>query len=400
MSKGQRIELHSSHNGSNKDYNVEILDHGNGLFSLISESGPHNRTMTPQKSLKNIDYAKAKKEFDKLVKSKINGSSQYRVVSDTNNNTFITPPIKSSIPAAKSEFGIQLMNRIKKDELETYLADPAWGMQEKMDGERRPAAVVPENSKVRCVGFNRKNQEVKLPDSIEKEILLLDRGQSGEIYLDAEIIGSQLYIFDMIKIDNKVLNQSGFCQRHAELETVFSKTTGLSHLKIVPLAKTEAEKRDLYREVVAKNGEGVVFRKLTSVHEGGKLNSGGDIMKFPFREVASFVVCRINDKRSVGISIFKDEKDTVGIEVGNVTIPLNHPMPNIHDIIDVDYLYAYLDGAIYQPVYKGVRTDIEIKACLTSQLKYHEKVDLNKAFTPDKKSKKDVEVNVTNSFNW
>jgi len=39
-------------------------------------------------------------------------------------------------------------------------------------------------------------------------------------------------------------------------------------------------------------------------------------------------------------------------------------------VIEVRYLYAYRGGSLFQPTYLGLRDDIEVDACLLSQLKY------------------------------
>ena len=73
-------------------------------------------------------------------------------------------------------------------------------------------------------------------------------------------------------------------------------------------------------------------------------------------------------KRSIGIDLFDEEGEVV--HVGNCTITCNYDIPNLNDLVDVDYLYAYRAGSLYQPVYRGVRTDLDVSACSTSQLKY------------------------------
>ena len=45
------------------------------------------------------------------------------------------------------------------------------------------------------------------------------------------------------------------------------------------------------------------------------------------------------------------------IEIGNVAIPGSAPMPSIDSVIEIEYLYAYRGGALFQPVYKGARPD-------------------------------------------
>ena len=45
------------------------------------------------------------------------------------------------------------------------------------------------------------------------------------------------------------------------------------------------------------------------------------------------------------------------IEIGNVGIPGSEPLPPVDSVIEVEYLYAFRGGALFQPVYKGPRRD-------------------------------------------
>jgi bifunctional non-homologous end joining protein LigD len=59
------------------------------------------------------------------------------------------------------------------------------------------------------------------------------------------------------------------------------------------------------------------------------------------------------------------------VPAGNVTIPPNHRIPEVGEVCDVRYLYAYREsGSIYQPVYQGRRDDIPPSECVVEQLKY------------------------------
>jgi hypothetical protein len=54
-----------------------------------------------------------------------------------------------------------------------------------------------------------------------------------------------------------------------------------------------------------------------------------------------------------------------------VSVPVNHPIPQLGDIVEVQYLYAMPgSNALYQPVYLGPREDIDLGDCVLSQLKY------------------------------
>ncbi len=53
--------------------------------------------------------------------------------------------------------------------------------------------------------------------------------------------------------------------------------------------------------------------------------------------------------------------------------PFNHDLPGIGQVVEVKYLYvAGLNGSHYQPVYLGVRDDIDPSSCTlgSQRLKY------------------------------
>ena len=68
------------------------------------------------------------------------------------------------------------------------------------------------------------------------------------------------------------------------------------------------------------------------------------------------VIGRNKDRRSVQISVLDVPNSSKG-NIGNTTIPVNYPIPKEGDLVEIEYLYCYPGGALYQPVYKGVRDD-------------------------------------------
>jgi bifunctional non-homologous end joining protein LigD len=64
------------------------------------------------------------------------------------------------------------------------------------------------------------------------------------------------------------------------------------------------------------------------------------------------------------------------VSAGNVTIPVNHSIPEVGVVVEVRYLYAFRQsGCLYQPTYLGVRDDIAVGDCKTSQLKFKAEED-------------------------
>jgi bifunctional non-homologous end joining protein LigD len=110
-----------------------------------------------------------------------------------------------------------------------------------------------------------------------------------------------------------------------------------------------------------------VFKRHDAPYAPGRPASGGSQLKFKFVATASVMVEKVNaGRRSVALLVF-DEKGP--IPVGNVTIPQKTIIPQRGTIIEVRYLNVNPGGALYQPVYLGVRDDLDRSACTVSQLK-------------------------------
>ena len=56
--------------------------------------------------------------------------------------------------------------------------------------------------------------------------------------------------------------------------------------------------------------------------------------------------------------------------MGKVTIPPNKDIPNVGDLVEVRYLYAYKGGAVYQPTYIWKREDSDLTDATISQIIY------------------------------
>ena len=111
-----------------------------------------------------------------------------------------------------------------------------------------------------------------------------------------------------------------------------------------------------------------MLKCLDAPYTPGRPNSGGTQLKHKFTATLSAVVAKLNAQRSVELRL-------VGkagwVTAGNVTIPPNHKVPAVGDVVEVRYLYAFPEsGVLYQPAYLGRRTDIEAAECMTAQLKF------------------------------
>jgi len=252
----------------------------------------------------------------------------------------------------KVDTGIRpmLLNEISEEDVQKYINDPDWCAQQKFDGERRLANGMS--------GINRKGQAVVL----SKEIMDDLKGK-GSITIDGELINNELYIFDCL-IPGKP--DISYKERLEFLDLYYH---GNFNIRVIATAYTSKEKQQLFNHLKAKNAEGIVFKDLRAMYTPSRPASGGSALKFKFCDTCTCIVGKVSTtKRSVAL-ILLDEKGNE-IDVGNATIYPNFNMPVAGDKIELKYLYAYKGGSIYQPVYLGLRTDIDREECLLSQLKY------------------------------
>lgn len=198
--------------------------------------------------------------------------------------------------------------------------------------------------------------------SLDKEIMEAINLNEGSVTIDGELIDSKLYTFDYL------MTGIPYKERLKLLEANYG-DYNMKNIIVIYTAYTKEEKQKLYDELKARNAEGIVFKDLRAMYTPGRPASGGTQVKFKFCETCTCIVCgRSSTKRSVALALL--DENGKELTVGNVTIYPNFAIPNINDLVEIKYLYAYKGGSLYQPVYKGVRTDLDMVDCKLSQLKY------------------------------
>ena len=358
--------LYYAQGSSNKEYHAEIVEVAGG--NLVNfRFGRRGSTLTVgTKTSTPVDLAHAPNIYDSLIQQKL--AKGYT-------------PHGSGIPyqgtkhaGLKTGFIPQLLNPLSEPEALRLLDDDHWSAQQKMDGERRAAHALAGS----VTGINRKGFAVPLPQPIADELQSLAT-QCGEILVDGEIVGDILWVFDLHIHNGKRIDALPWLGRMILAESALA---GCQNIRVIPVAVTTNEKQCLWHQIKSAHGEGVVFKLSSGPVREGRPNSGGDWLKFKFTASASCCVMAINpDRRSVRVGLLESSPDaTTGptlIPVGNVSIPPNRCVPVAGDIIEVEYLYAYPGGSLYQPVYQGKRTDLAIDACTTAQLKLKPEVGDN-----------------------
>lgn len=343
------ISLYFKEGTSDKEYHTQ-LEQVTGGYVVNYQFGKRGSALKAGTKTKTpLTEAEADKVYTKLVKEKL--SDGYTEGDKKNDFTGV------AVSSAPKEIIIlpQLLNPI--EDVDTYINYDSYLAQPKMDGERR---LVIRNGYVKQIvtGINKKGTEVPLPKGISDTI-------KDDCTLDGEIIGTTLHIFDLLSLHGTDLKPRS-CEERIKLLEVLD-LRGLD-IQIVPTAYTKEQKRAMYNTLKAENAEGIVFKKKSAAYKHGRPASGGDQLKFKFYATATFIVeGSTKGKRSVGVNLLDGKKL---VSMGKVTVPPNHDIPNEGDLVEIRYLYAYKDGAIFQPVYLGKRSDCDTSDAVISQLKY------------------------------
>jgi bifunctional non-homologous end joining protein LigD len=360
--------LHFREGASDKEYHAAIQQQDDG-FIVTFKYGRRGSTLTHgTKTTAPVPLAEAIEIHRKLVASKT--AKGYQEL-----GARVSTPAASDIPKPRvttltqgSDTGIrcQLLNPIDDSELRRMLTNQTHCLQQKHDGRR---VLVRKKDGV-ITGINRRGLVIELPDAITAAAAAI----GPDCLIDGEAVGDTLHAFDLLELDQYTfttytdLRPFSYLDRYRNLLFLLD---GSTHRGIEPVrtAITPADKRAMYQTCRALDCEGVVFKDINAPATPGRPNSGGTQLKYKFVASASFIVIGINAKRSVSLGLYDTTPELV--RAGNVTIPPNHEVPAMKDVVEVKYLYAFREsGSVYQPVYAGKRADIPRNECLVSQLKY------------------------------
>lgn len=344
----QSVTLFNQNDGADKVYQVMlrirdggwVVDFANGRRGKALKPGTKTETPTI--------YSTALEIYEKLVKSKVKGG----YTTDSSGVAYTNTEL------AQSASGIspRLPTAIEESQVATLVEDYRWLAQEKMDGENRTIQI--QDGTVR--GINRKGLYVDIPQSWVENFAPL-----GQAVIAGEHIGELFYAFDLLEIAGCNLRKRPWQYRYASLSRLIDAPGPHIHnMRLVQAYSLSDAKAELLARVKNQNGEGVVFHEADAPFESGRSLTA---RKFKFVESASCVVVRKNVQRSVVIGLYDDKGSLV--ELGNVTIPENHAVPEIGKVCEVRYLYRFEGGCFEQPVYLGERSDIDVSEALLSQVK-------------------------------
>lgn len=346
---GERsISLYCKDGSSDKVYQVHLRAR-DGAWAVDFANGRRGGALrTGTKTAAPVSLEAAQAEFDRIVVDKKKGG--YTESEDGQAYT------SSEYAGRASGVELQLSVHIDDVDLEEMLSDPAWGTQEKANGERR--AVVYADGVLR--GVNKKRLYVDVPATWAPN----PAAGHGSFVVDGEQVGERLQVFDLLEVNGENLRALPFKIRFSRLQE-FVDRQGPGFMTLLSCNMSEQSKRSHLDWVKQVNREGIVFKRLDAPYEGGR---GDAAMKYKLVESSTCVVLAHNRQRSVQIGMREQAGGTM-VPLGNVTIPSNHAIPSVGALVEVEYLYYNPGGALEQPVYLGERTDVLEEEVVIAQIK-------------------------------
>lgn len=373
----EQSTLYFKEGSSDKVYKTWIEENkSSNSFVVNFAFGRRGSTLqTGTKTKEHTSKSQALSVYSKLVNSKL--AKGYEEGSPSSEYRLDMPKKLASSKEKPPRILPQLLNPIEsQSELTKLLSDDNWVAQEKLDGRRMIIEVkltnTQDKSQCEVTAFNRRGLPCGAPEIALQEAELLSKTLNKSITLDGESLGDKLCVFDVLKYEKDTASLT-YNSRLEILETIFSAfPSKLRALQLVSTFRKTEDKKKLLEDLKKDNAEGIVLKEISSHYQAGRPNSKGNHRKFKFVESLSAIVTKVNDKRSVGVGVYSPKEANSELTgIGNVSIPVNHEVPQKGDIVEIKYLYAIpLSNALYQPIYLGKRNDLEKKDCNIKQLKY------------------------------
>lgn len=367
------ISLKNTTGNRNAEYHCQLVHVGGDGYQVNYQYGRIGSALRPgSKPAAPVSLEKAEKVYDKIVTEKKSEGYLEEGAPDSPGS------FAGSDDAGTIFQQPQLLNEITREEAMRLISDGNWVMQPKEDGKRIQVEFNEDETKI----SNKLAKACSIPGVIVDQLKALDELDGvlspnvRALHVDAELIGNSLHIFDLLKINGDDLRDQAFELREETYRRLIegnkskssADTDEYPNLVAVPTYFHAFEKRAAFERIEAEHGEGVVFKLRYERYTPGRPNSGGPALKFKFRERSTCICLGASDgKRSIRLGLL--DADGAIVEVGNVTVPPNLDVPSLNDLVEVEYLYKYEGGSLFQPVLKGVRDDVLREECTLAQVK-------------------------------
>jgi len=256
-----------------------------------------------------------------------------------------------------------------------FLDDPSWVMEQKLDGVR---CLVRWTNKggpqflARSGGILAHAASALHFEALTKALAPLASLTDRDVaLLDCELIPDTgtLWVFDLPwlgPVDGaRISPETPFSERREWLEALFGTACFPEAVRLVPQARTPAEKAVLLRVVEAEGIEGVVVKDVAAAYCSGRRTKR--VLKVKFYREADCIVTARNTGGAENATLAVHGDDGELIEVGGCSM-IGKPPAQVGAVVEVKYLYVGKGGRLYQPSMLRIRDDKTAEECGTGQL--------------------------------
>lgn len=271
------------------------------------------------------------------------------------------------IPTLRESFGFRphLPVVMTPDEAMSLVRDPAYGVQEKIDGVHQLWRV-----KGRQVtGGNKTGLAKQIPIEVAKALAETFDDAEG----DSELAKGRGFLFDLMTDNGRNIRTLGCLERYQRLEQQMGdRCDGSSPITLVPFAIDLRTKLALVEQLRATGREGFVLKLLDAPYGEGEM--GLSMVKAQFRARASVIVGNPSERGRSSVEVFVLRADGSRRSLGNVTIPPNAQIPRPGSVIEIQMLYVYPgpEGKACQAQFLEPRYDVGPENCLEAKLRIKE----------------------------
>jgi len=360
------IRLFFQEGTSDKVYEATILE-DEGKFTVRVAWGRRGAKLNEGAKAVRVSMDAATRTFDALVREK--RSKGYQEITDVVQPAAVAPPegqgSGSKVTGRRAKVGpaAQLLNPIEESELEAFLKDDRIVAQQKIDGMRIVARVGHE-----VIATNREGQLTQIGQAVLEGLRYLPH----DTIVDGEVVGDELWLFDLLQVGGADVRAKGYLERWTLLEEELEPAlTG--PVRVLPVVRGTRAKRALYEKLRAASAEGLVFKERDGPYTSGRPASGGTQRKYKFIKSADVLVLE-NAGNAYLMAVWDGE---TLFEVGKVFAgTTNRSRKSLDEqlargerpVAEVRYLYATDDHQLFQPVFVRVREDKESADCVRGQL--------------------------------
>lgn len=248
--------------------------------------------------------------------------------------------------------------------LEHFIKDPAWVMEQKLDGHRLLLVSPERDMPPTALTRNGSIYTRRLPKAIQDF-----RFPEGSWVLDGELVGNKFWAFDLPEAPGSGPSTAmPLFARRAMLQALLANIT--HPFGLVPQAKTAEEKIQLASKALGENYEGLLLKRSDAPYRSGGRTD--EWLKVKFVSTADCIVLDVRDdgKDSVRLGMVDQMQNVVDVGRASLIGKEKAGSINLGDVLEVRYLYCGAGGRLYQPTILRKRTDKMPHECGIDQMKF------------------------------